>query len=162
MTELDDAIKGFKKQEAQGQRKEAELQSKRQQDADRLEKLAIDWVQKSAMIVMAVLHVAEDAAQKGSPFFFEQIPNGHLEVAFELRRSGEDRSLALLTFALGKDGGVFSSMRSSGPPVMIAFAVGGRKFPDPKPPIQLDDLSHDWIKQVAEDALIWALKGGGL
>jgi hypothetical protein len=96
-------------------------------------------------INQSIRSVSEDFARRGSPLLISSTPAQNTGSAvYDVRRSGNLRSLAKLRFELKED------------QVLATTTAKGAVFPCSVP---LNGVNNDWVELVAEEVLIAMLDG---
>jgi hypothetical protein len=151
MTEADDskrdaAIKRFQEREAQSKRQAADEEEKRREQERRTNESLAAWTTAAfPTINQSIRGVSEDFARRGSPLLISSTPAQSTGSAvYDVRRSGNLRSLAKLRFELKED------------QVVATTTATGVTFPSSVP---LSEVNSAWAELVAEEVLIAALDG---
>ena len=142
----DAAIKRFQEREAQSCKQAAEDEEKRRSQERRTNEKLETWASAAfPTINQSIRSVSEDFARRGSPLLISSTPAQNTGSAvYDVRRSGNLRSLAKLRFELKED------------QVVATTTAKGTVFPSSVP---LNGINSDWVELVAEEVLIAMLDG---
>jgi hypothetical protein len=142
----DAAIKRFQEREAQSRKQEAEEEEKRREQKRRTNGNLEIWTSAAfPAINQSIRSVSEDFARRGSPLLISSTPAQSTGSAvYDVRRSGNLRSLAKLRFELKED------------QVVATTTANGAVFPSSVP---LNEVNSAWVELVAEEVLIAMLDG---